>query len=317
MSEAFIYFLRRCDNVGPIKIGCSAVPKSRLEAFQCWSPEKLCIMGTAKGGFADERRIHRQFDAHRLHGEWFEATPEVLAFVTRTITDGRLPPAPLNDRNLQIELLYRSGKTLEKIGNEFGVSRERIRQILRKCGVESFGKRFDPETACAAALRKPEVLALAKAGLSATDIAQSIGDSIQNVHRIVKKEGGSLRKGKRVRSPAVLEKARQIAAEYVGGVSAKIISEKHGIQQPEIYRYLNIMGVKSNRQNSYTDLDAGTLISAFNAGTPLARICRQHRVGQSRLRKFLQSNGADVSSQALESRRIAAVRAANARRRSA
>jgi Meiotically up-regulated gene 113 len=33
------------------------------------------------GTLQTEREIHAKFAAHRLHGEWFEATPELLAFI--------------------------------------------------------------------------------------------------------------------------------------------------------------------------------------------------------------------------------------------
>lgn len=40
-------------------------------------------------------------------------------------------------REKEIEALYRSGLSMAKIGRKFGVSGERVRQILRSCGVSS------------------------------------------------------------------------------------------------------------------------------------------------------------------------------------
>ncbi len=43
--------------------------------------------------------------------------------------------SPFEERNRLICDLYMSGKTLQECKNEYGISRERVRQILRKAGV--------------------------------------------------------------------------------------------------------------------------------------------------------------------------------------
>src|SRR3954462_10338761 len=40
-------------------------------------------------------------------------------------------------RDEEIRTLFLSGETLQKIGDRFGVSRERVRQILRRIGISS------------------------------------------------------------------------------------------------------------------------------------------------------------------------------------
>lgn len=42
----------------------------------------------------------------------------------------------IEDRNSIMERWYLDGNTLESIGNEFGLTRERVRQILKKRGVD-------------------------------------------------------------------------------------------------------------------------------------------------------------------------------------
>lgn len=44
------------------------------------------------------------------------------------------------DRNVVIVDRYQSGETLEAIGNDYGLSRERIRQIIRKHGVATYNR---------------------------------------------------------------------------------------------------------------------------------------------------------------------------------
>lgn len=68
---------------GPVKIGFSVAPESRLAAIQSCSPVALSILALAGGGDARETAYHHQFAAHRLHGEWFERAPEILAEIER------------------------------------------------------------------------------------------------------------------------------------------------------------------------------------------------------------------------------------------
>lgn len=68
---------------GPVKIGYSCNTKDRLRTMQFSSPIKLDILATATGGRERESAYHEQFRECRLHGEWFERTPEILAEIER------------------------------------------------------------------------------------------------------------------------------------------------------------------------------------------------------------------------------------------
>jgi hypothetical protein len=68
---------------GRIKIGWSRKVSTRLAQLQTGSGVPIRLLGTMPGGLAVERRIHRQFAAARLSGEWFTATPELLDFIAR------------------------------------------------------------------------------------------------------------------------------------------------------------------------------------------------------------------------------------------
>lgn len=76
-----IYFIG--GEAGPIKIGIAYDPSKRLTTLQNMSPEKLAILATAPGTLKDERIYHVRFAEHRLHGEWFERVPAVLAEIDR------------------------------------------------------------------------------------------------------------------------------------------------------------------------------------------------------------------------------------------
>jgi hypothetical protein len=87
-----VYFIRPVGHDGPIKIGCSQDSDKRLYALQMLSPLRLETICAVPGEHHHENAIHHMFAAHRRHGEWFEATPEVLAFVEKVLASGCLPP---------------------------------------------------------------------------------------------------------------------------------------------------------------------------------------------------------------------------------
>jgi hypothetical protein len=78
MTATYIYFLKPKKRPGPIKVGCSALPQSRLEIFMAWSPFPLEIIGKVPGTLKDEGFFHRCFADCHSHGEWFRATPRLL-----------------------------------------------------------------------------------------------------------------------------------------------------------------------------------------------------------------------------------------------
>lgn len=76
-----IYFIQ-ADIGGPIKIGYAGDVANRLRELQCGSPFPLVLLRVENGTLADEKRLHRHFAATRLHGEWFEPTPELRARIS-------------------------------------------------------------------------------------------------------------------------------------------------------------------------------------------------------------------------------------------
>ena len=68
---------------GPVKIGYSVDVEGRLRVMRAHSPLPLGILATAPGGISRECAYHFQFAAHRLHGEWFERHPDILAEIAR------------------------------------------------------------------------------------------------------------------------------------------------------------------------------------------------------------------------------------------
>ena len=46
--------------------------------------------------------------------------------------------SPSNARSIDMVSRYRAGETLQSIGDEYGICRERVRQILKMCGLSRF-----------------------------------------------------------------------------------------------------------------------------------------------------------------------------------
>jgi hypothetical protein len=237
--------MRRADGVGPIKIGCSRWPEKRLATFQVWSPEVLEIVVSVPGTFDDERNLHCRFSAYRLHSEWFEAAPAVLAVVAKTAATGALPPQMANDRTVRIIARFNSGETMQAIADDYGITRQRIEQILRESGQEKRGHRTGRRAP--AWLKLDEVRALAASGRTCGEIAAILGDSMQNVYAASRANGIRLSRPIRELSPSVVAKALIVAADYKDGMNSREIAEKHAIYQPDIYRYLRVAGVIPDR----------------------------------------------------------------------
>lgn len=315
-AKGLIYFMRRADGVGPIKIGCSKWPERRLAMFQVWSPEPLEIVAAAPGRFADERRIHRQFEAYRLHSEWFEAAPPVLSMLAKVAATGVLPPAPASDRSARIRAMYAAGETLERIAAEMGVSRQRIEQIARKEGLAPRGRRSIRKAPVWSRLE--EVRSLAANGCSRSEIADAIGDTAQNVSNACRIEGIPLKRAKKTHSDATASVAFEVASLYKTGETTQKIAERFGMPQPNIYRLLRIAGVKPNRISRPCALPVSEIVAAYRAGGTLTDLALKHGCKPHAIRSALVKACVTLRTRAEnEALRIAKVSAANRRRQAA
>jgi hypothetical protein len=106
---SYVYFFRPKGQDGPIKIGHSTYPASRLVTYMAWSPVPLEVCAqikVEKGRGIEpeltarnlERRFHARYAQFRLHHEWFAAHPLLLRDI-ELIGKGRFRlrslPAPL------------------------------------------------------------------------------------------------------------------------------------------------------------------------------------------------------------------------------
>src|SRR6185312_8112429 len=71
---SYVYFIKPIGRKGPIKIGCSNCPESRLVGLAAWSPFRLEIIGRTPGSLSDEGFLHQCFADSHSHHEWFHFT---------------------------------------------------------------------------------------------------------------------------------------------------------------------------------------------------------------------------------------------------
>lgn len=82
-GRAVVYFLQAGDD-GPVKIGFTKNLGTRIEDLQCGRSERLRLIGHRPGGRQEEKALHLRLAAHRLRGEWFKPSAEVLAAASGT-----------------------------------------------------------------------------------------------------------------------------------------------------------------------------------------------------------------------------------------
>ncbi len=226
MKTREIYFLR-AKGMGGIKIGCSTDVSSRIVALQRHSIAPLYLMGKVPGTMAQESEIHALFHKQRMHGEWFKADRALSSFVRATLAAGIiiLPSVPAKKRwqrknpseaSLQRARefgdLYKSGQTLQEIGDKNGISRERVRQIIGLIGI-SGGHNQSVEIAARIAkvkvqkvlrdkqimarrqerlektsLRNTRVVQMYKSGKRYSDISRECGVGVTHISKILHAE---------------------------------------------------------------------------------------------------------------------------------
>lgn len=77
----FVYFMRQTDGRGPVKIGISDSPASRLQTYMGWCPYPMSIIAKLPGTLDTERRFHALFMHLHSHSEWFHWSPEIAGVV--------------------------------------------------------------------------------------------------------------------------------------------------------------------------------------------------------------------------------------------
>lgn len=86
-TEGWVYFIA-AEGLDVIKIGFTTNMSQRMSDIQGHSPAKLRVIKQVKTTYKTEQTLLALFDEYRLHGEWFTAAPELLAFISK-LSDGK------------------------------------------------------------------------------------------------------------------------------------------------------------------------------------------------------------------------------------
>ena len=128
MTGSWVYFIRAVGGVGPVKIGWSKLPESRLAALMVWSPQPLEIAARIEGGLTEELRFHALFKGQHSHNEWFHPSDQ-LDVVIGQIARGEFDMASLPEP----ARIYRVKWTAEQ--RAAASMRQRV-DALERAGVE-------------------------------------------------------------------------------------------------------------------------------------------------------------------------------------
>lgn len=72
MSAGYVYFIQHGTRRGPVKIGFSTSPKTRLSALQMATPASVRLLAVEEADDRSlERSLHARFADLRVRGEWF------------------------------------------------------------------------------------------------------------------------------------------------------------------------------------------------------------------------------------------------------
>lgn len=145
--HAGVYILRRLDKE-LFKVGCSINLKARIRVIQL----SIKAFTTLEHQILFRRprlleaAIHRWFAEKCVEGEWYQLNAADLEFLKsidpeKFIEYVYTPPlkgrAPTSEglaraaRNIEVQALRDSGLTLQQIADQYGLTRERVRQILK------------------------------------------------------------------------------------------------------------------------------------------------------------------------------------------
>jgi hypothetical protein len=85
VRKGVVYFIKNGDQAR-VRIGFSENHKFRMASLQSANPDNLTLLGTIPGNFKLERKMHRRFDAQRIHPrrEWFRIEGSLLTFLKTT-----------------------------------------------------------------------------------------------------------------------------------------------------------------------------------------------------------------------------------------
>lgn len=131
--KTFVYFVQPV-NGGPVKIGVSKHPQSRLSSLMSWSPFRLRLLATAPGDEVSEGQLHHRFAKDRLHGEWFRPSPDLMALVEETAQTGRIEGLLTDDAGVKWQPGYHVASALPEVLERCSAT---VADLAAHCGLDA------------------------------------------------------------------------------------------------------------------------------------------------------------------------------------
>lgn len=167
---------------------------------------------------------------------------------TRSAPRKAVPP-PMEERDAAIVLEYKSGMTMLEVGERHGISRERVRQILkRKRYAERSARGYAVERAKRKDYRRARAVAMAADGLDAAAIATRLGVAVDTVNYYLRDAGQGRGRGWRRGQQADLteEQIKEVLAVYEEA-DARETARRCGLSPHVVFRLLREHGVLRKR----------------------------------------------------------------------
>lgn len=142
--------------------------------------------------------------------------------------------------------------TLQEIGDQYGLSRERVRQILRDNGVESLGRRERPRKEPPLTKKEKAIASAYDRGVRPSDLKERYpGLTYSALQSILKRAGVETKpKGYFNRRSGYEKTVTGIIRDYQRGDDTGDIADRYGLcGRTEIYKFLKREGVPVRHQH--------------------------------------------------------------------
>ena len=174
---------------------------------------------------------------------------EILSDAGVVIKKGRRPSVVLprlDDRSQRMKTLYEEGKTLQEIGTEFDLSRERVRQILRGANVESQGRRKREDAPDQLSTQDKKIARLYDKGTPPSELIVKFDINYSHLQTVLRRAGIDVKpKGFFNRRPGYEGISDGIIRDYKSGVDTQVIADRYGLcGRTEIYKFIKREGVE-------------------------------------------------------------------------
>jgi DNA-binding CsgD family transcriptional regulator len=150
---------------------------------------------------------------------------------------------PPSQRNLEIAAIYQSGKTLQQTGAQFGVTRERVRQIIGRVGVPS--RPAGPGNSPLTSERREEAVRLYRKGKSRAAVAAMLRMGPKTVRQILDAEGVAHHKCGRRSRPEQRRRQKAMVQMYQRGETLTAVARAFHASVAWVRKVLINHGVKA------------------------------------------------------------------------